>query len=170
MHLQSFVDDVREQMLTAAEGGSEEVRAAAERMTRSIDSVIRLVLLEALSAAADEITLELAPGSVEVRLRGSDPEFAVTAPLAPADEAVVPHPAVPLSTPTAGDADEGGTARITLRLPDQLKARIEDAAGREGLSVNAWLVRALTAATDGAARRSASPAPVGAQTFTGWVR
>jgi hypothetical protein len=49
-----------------------------ERLTVSMESAIRLALLEALSAAAGEITTEMAPGSVQVRLRGRDPEFVVT--------------------------------------------------------------------------------------------
>lgn len=165
MNLQSFVDGVREQLLNAAENSGDESRRAAERMTATIDSALRLALLEALSAAADEITLELAPGSVQVRLRGRDPEFAVTLP------ADLPPPQLPTTAPLAQptpEADETGTARITLRLPELLKVRVEAAAGREGLSVNAWLVRALTAATD-ANRTQPARQSAGGQSFTGWV-
>ena len=100
------------------------------------------MLLDALSAAADEITRELAPGSVELRLRGGEPEFVVTP--APADEPAEPEPT--RRPPRSPDADEAATARINLRLPEQLKAGVEQAAGRERLSVNAWLVRAAAAA------------------------
>ena len=109
---------------------------------------MRLVLLEALSAAADEITRELAPGAVEVRLRGSDPDFVVTL---PAYEAGDIAPSASAASPTviaAGD-DEGGTSRLNLRLPEGLKAKIEEAARREGLSLNAWLVRAAAVAVEG---------------------
>lgn len=167
MNLQLFVDDVREQLLQAAENSGEESRAVAQRMTASIDSAVRLVLLAAISAAADEITLDLAPGSVEVRLRGRDPEFAVTVPPdqgEPSQSAVATAARQPVL-----ETDDGGAARITLRLSEALKIRVEDAASREALSVNAWLVRALTAATDG----TAPPAPTArtqGQTFTGWVQ
>lgn len=165
MNLEPFVADVREQLLTAAANGGEEARAAAERMTATIDSALHLALLEALSAAADEITLEMAPGSVQVRLRGRDPEFAVAL---PTDH---PAPRLPTTAPlaqTAPDAEETGAARITLRLPEPLKLRVEEAAGREGLSVNAWLVRALSAATDVAGSQPTQPS-AGDQSFTGWV-
>ena len=65
---------------SAAEGGGEAARALAERLVAPLDAAVRLALLDALAAAAQEITCELAPGSVEVRLRGRDPEFVVTTP------------------------------------------------------------------------------------------
>src|SRR5262245_22179670 len=123
------------------------------------------MLLEALSAAADEITRELAPGSVELRLRSGEPEF-VVAP-APADEPEAPTSRAPL--PPA-EGDEGAVARINLRLPEQLKAGVEQAASAERLSVNAWLVRAVAASLERPAPR---PAPRGGRvgdTFTGWAR
>lgn len=167
MNLQSYVDDVREQLLHAAENSGEESLAVAERLTASIDSVVRLVLLEAISAATDEITLDLAPGSVEVRLRGRDPEFAVSVPT----EQTEPTQSVvaPVLQVSATDTDDGGTARITLRLSEALKVRVEEAANRDALSVNAWLVRAVSAATDGSPPAH-STAPTSGQSFTGWVR
>ena len=71
------------------------------------------------------------------------------------------------AAPTRIEAEDGGTARINVRLPDALKARAEAAAGREGLSLNAWLVRAATAAVESEDRR---PRPRGSQHYTGWVR
>ena len=167
MDLQPLVDDVREQLLrTAGEDGSD-ARVVAERMTAGIDSAVRLSLLEAISAAAAEITLDLAPGSVEVRLHGRDPEFAVTVPM---DQLAPPGQVTdPVARSAARDSDDGGAARITLRLSDTLKTRIEEAAGREALSVNAWLARILTAATDGGARPTPATPSTG-QSFTGWVR
>lgn len=165
MELQQLIDDVREQLLTAAENSGDESRAVAERMTATIDSALRLALLEAVSAAAAEITVDLAPGCVDVLLRGRDPEFAVTLPPQDPPQA----PIAPLAPPPVADAEDGGTARITLRLSDQLKTRVEQAAGKEGLSVNAWLIRALSAATDGGHQHSPPP-PYKGQAFTGWVR
>ena len=167
MELQTYVDDVRDQLLTAAENSGDESRLAAERMTATIDSALRLALLEAVSAAADDITVELAPGSVEVRLRGRDPEFAVTVPNTPSIQPAPPTvPAAAVPAPV--DTDDGGTSRITLRLPDLLKGRIEAAAEAEGLSVNGWLVRALTAATSAAVPPPA-PTHASGRSFTGWV-
>src|SRR5215217_6013239 len=84
MELTSYVETLRRDLAVAAESGGEDARALAERLTAPLEASIRLMLLDALSAAADEITRELAPGSVELRLRGGEPEFVVSA--APADE------------------------------------------------------------------------------------
>ncbi len=168
MDLTPYVDTVRRDLAVAAAAGGEDARALAERLTAPLDSTLRLALLDALSAAAAEITRELAPGSVDVRLRGRDPAFVVTAaPFGEEDRGVAP----PADAPAPPAAEEGGTSRINLRLPDHLKARAEEAAAREGLSVNAWLVRAVAAAVrpgDGRGPGSGWPQP--GQRYTGWVR
>src|ERR687889_59127 len=79
MNLTMYSENLRRELAVAADAGGEEARALAERLTAPLESAIRLTLLEALSAAADEITRELAPGSVELRLRGGEPGFVVTA-------------------------------------------------------------------------------------------
>jgi hypothetical protein len=163
MHLTPYVESVRRELAVAAEAGGEEARAMAERLTAPLDSAIRLMLLDALSAAADEITREFAPGSVELRLRAGEPEFVVSP--APADEPAEPQAAAP-----PPDADEGATARINLRLSEQLKAGVEQAAGRERLSVNAWLVRVAAAAV---AQEGRGPRPRGGrigESFKGWAQ
>jgi hypothetical protein len=159
MLLDPYVEDLQRQLAVAADAGGDEARALAERLTAPLESAVRLTLLDALSAAADEITRELAPGSVELRLRAGEPEFVVAAPAA--DEPVEPAAPPP-------ELDEGATTRINLRLPEPLKAAIEQAAGRERLSVNAWLVRALGAAVAGDPSARPRGGPIG-QAFTGWV-
>lgn len=167
MDLTPYVEKLRAELAVAAEAGGAEARALAERLTAPLESAVRLTLLEALSAAADEITRDLAPGSVDVRLRGVNPGFVVHLPQAEAAPA-------PAATAPAWDEAAGGaaTSRINLRLPDDLKTRIEEAAGRERLSVNTWLVRAAAAALDGPAERRATTerGPDLGQRFTGWVR
>ncbi|WP_328551450.1 toxin-antitoxin system HicB family antitoxin [Streptomyces sp. NBC_00358] len=173
MDLTPYVDTLRRELAVAAEAGGDEARALAERLTAPLESATRLTMLNVLSAAMDEITRELAPGSVDVRLRGLDPDFVVTLP--PADRgasgetAVAPVESLKAQTPSEGD--EGGTARVNLRLPAHLKARAEEAATREGLSVNAWLVRAVSAAVDIDTRpRATGKSQAIGQSFTGWVR
>jgi hypothetical protein len=171
----NYANELREQLLISADAGGEEARLLAERLVAPLQSATRLMLLEALSAAAGEITSDLAPGSVEVRLRGGDPEFVVTLPAVDhSDDAGTSRTDLPTSGSGGpiGDGDEGGTARVTLRLPEPLKVRIEDAAGRDGLSVNAWLVRTLTEVVEPAARgvRAVKHSPVGGERFTGWTR
>src|SRR3954454_7000979 len=80
MDLTPHVEQIRGQLAIAAEAGGEDARALAERLTAPLESAIRLTLLDSLSAAADEIPRDLAPGSVELRLRAGEPDFVVTAP------------------------------------------------------------------------------------------
>jgi hypothetical protein len=171
MDLTHYISSLQQQLAVAAAAGGEEARALAERLTAPLESAARLVLLEALSAAACEITCELAPGSVDVRLRGRDPEFIITPPPATgASESQPPAPpAVPQKQATA-EGDEDTTARITLRVSEALKMQMEEEAGREGLSVNAWLVRAVASALKNKNQGVAREAPVGGEQFTGWVR
>jgi len=167
MDLTSYVTRLREELAEAAELGGADARALAERLTAPMDSAFRLALLDALSAAADEITRDLAPGSVELRLRGGSPGFVVTPPPV---EHVGAEPAAAEPAEFAEIPDDGAVSRINFRLPDQLKTRIEEAAGRDGLSVNAWLVRAATAAVQPGDRPRTSRAAVGGERFTGWAR
>ncbi|MFF8594008.1 hypothetical protein ACF061_21685 [Streptomyces sp. NPDC015220] len=174
MDLTPYVDTLRRELAVAAEAGGEEARELAERLTAPLESATRLTMLHVLSAAMDEITRELAPGSVDVRLRGLDPDFVVTPPPAGSGSAeVAAAPVEPLRAPAPvpAEGDEGGTARVNLRLPAHLKARAEEAASREGLSVNAWLVRAVSAAVEGGPQpRPAEKTRTIGQSFTGWVR
>jgi hypothetical protein len=168
MDLTQYVENLRRELAVAADAGGEDARALAERLTAPLESAIRLMLLDVLSAAADEITRELAPGSVELRLRSGEPEFAVTP--APGDEAIEPGRDDRTPAPPPPEADEGATARINLRLPERLKAEVEQAAGRERLSVNSWLVRAAAAALAPDDRRPPQrPGRLG-QSYTGWAR
>jgi len=164
MDLTPHVDNLRRELATAAEAVGEDARALAERLTTQVESAARLTLLEALSAAAAEITRDLAPGSVDVRLRGRDPEFVVTAP--PAEPPAPGAADAPLPPPPAAD-DDSAMTRVNLRLPEHLKQRVEEAAGRAGTSVNAWLVRAASAALDQGVRQ---PSHHIGQRYTGWVR
>lgn len=175
MELETYVTKLREQLAVTASAGGEEALSVAQRLTAGLESAVRLTLLDALSAAAAEITSELAPGSVELRLRGSEPEFVVTVP--PTEAAGEQTDSRELTggsatSTAAATAGEGGTARINLRLPDQLKGQIEQAADREGLSINAWLVRAVAAAVDrgqSVIQREQRTAR-SRQRYTGWGR
>jgi hypothetical protein len=182
MELDRYVADLRGHLAAAAEIGDEDVRAVAERLSMALDSAARLVLLEVLSDAASEITQDLAPGAVDVRLRGRDPElvvsrparseFAETAPEPATAPAPAAAPAPDRAAPSQVDvADDTATSRTTLRLPDQLKARVDQAAAEDGVSVNSWLVRAIAAGLEPKNRRTAQRELRSASnTLTGWVR
>lgn len=171
MNLEPYVSALQHDLAVAAEAGSPEARDVAERLTAPLDSAVRLALLDALSAAAGEITRDLAPGSVDLRLRGREPSFVVTPPPAePARDSDEPPSPEPSSR--GAEVDEGPMTRINLRLPQDLKDRVEDAARVAGMSVNAWLVRSAAAALEegGGPRRPERRAPTGGDRFTGWVR
>ena len=171
MDISPALELVRQELAVAAEAGGDEARALAERLAGPLESAVRLALLDTLAAAAAEITSDLAPGSVELRLRGREPSFVVSPP------AVEPDPGVdsvslaaPPPAPPAGD--DGTVARINLRLGEDLKAKVEEAARAAGLSVNTWLVRTVAAAVEPGVgdRRARLSGPRGGDRFTGWVR
>ena len=174
MDLTSYVSNLGREFAALAEAGGEESRALVERLTGPLESAIRMTLLDALSAATDEITRDLAPGSVELRLRGRDPQFMVTAP--PSDRAPDTAAEEPLEIGAAeGSApisDDGPSSRINVRLPEALKAQIEEAAAKEGRSVNAWLVRAASTSLhrDQRPEPPRGTTPRSQQSMTGWVR
>jgi hypothetical protein len=142
MELSEYTGMLRGELAAITRFASEDVARAGQMLAEALDSSVRLTLLDVLSAAAAEITAHLDDTLVEVRLAGGEPSFVVTA-----------QPAEPAgpdgNAPPAESADETGTARVTLRLSDALKVRVEAAANDEGLSVNAWLVRAAARVLDG---------------------
>jgi len=168
MDLDPFVETLRRDLLASADVAGAEARAVAERLLASIDAAVRLMLIDVLGAAAEQVTSDIAPGSVELRLRGRQPELVVSMATSPAP----PSPPLPPAPPPF-DPDESTTARISLRLPDGLKLRIEDAANGIGASVNTWLVRALSDAVSDIDhhhgrdhRRDIRPG----RNLSGWVR
>jgi hypothetical protein len=181
MNIARYAEEIRSQLMTAAESSGEEARAVAERLVPALEAAIRLALQDALAEAAEEITVELAPGSVELRLRGRDPEFVVTAP--PADPSVDDVTGGDGSMSGDGRArseasrasirgDDDAPARINLRVPEHLKADIERAADAEGLSINSWLMRAAASAVERSDRPQprSRRTPHGAQRYSGWAR
>ena len=172
MDLTGYVETLRNELAMAAATGGDEALQLAERLTGPLDAAARLVIQEALSDAAQEITRDLAPGSVELRLRGRALEFVVMP--APALGAADREPAYQAPSPAreVEGVGEGGTSRISFRPPEELKARIEDAAEREGLSVNTFLVRTLSAALDPARRPPSSHSTDmrGGERLRGWFR
>lgn len=142
MDITPYVDSLRRDLLAAAEAAGPEAHATAERLTFALDPSARLALMEAISQAAAEITAEMSVGSVDVRLSGRELDFVVdSAPPAPP-----PPPSAP-APPSPEDVEEGGVARITLRMPESVKAKAEEFAARSGHSLNTWLVNVVRAAT-----------------------
>jgi predicted HicB family RNase H-like nuclease len=129
MKLSQFVDALRSDLTAVAAVGDEATADTAQKIAIALEGSLGLRLVDAFASAALELTAQLPAGRVEVRLAGRDPELVyVEEQAAPPDEGFEPE-------------DDGETARITLRLPLQLKDRVESAAARENVSVNSWLVR-----------------------------
>lgn len=148
MDITPYVESLRRDLLAAAEAAGPEARAATERLAYALDPAARLALMEAISQAAAEITAELPAGGVDVRLQGRELEFSVHA--APPAPPTAPEPPAPPSAEE--DEEDGNVARITLRIPESVKVKAEELAGRSGNSLNTWLVNVVRAATraDGA--------------------
>jgi len=132
MQTDGYVQAVREDLTRVAAVGDESTARAAELLAVALESSLGRRLQEALAEAALELTAQLEDGRVEVRVTGGDPELVLVL-----DESAGPEP-----------VDEAFTARITLRLPESLKVRVETAAARDGASVNTWLVQALQRAVE----------------------
>ena len=143
MELSPFVERLRRDLSDAAAAGGPEAQAAAERLALALDPATRMMLLEALSQAAAEITGELDHEAVDVRMSGREPEFVVTqvqpdTPLAP------PEPPAPPAPP---EPEDDSQSRITLRLPESVKYKAEELAAKSGHSLNSWIVNVVRAAT-----------------------
>ncbi|HZM19464.1 MAG TPA: toxin-antitoxin system HicB family antitoxin [Gaiellaceae bacterium] len=138
METARFIAALERDLTAVAAVGDDETAAAAERLIQALRGSAGMRLMETLGEAALEISDQLPEGHVEVRLAGPDPELVY----------VGAEPAEPADVP----AEDGLAARITLRLYESLKRELEAAAAREGMSLNAWLVRALS-------RSVASPPP-----------
>jgi hypothetical protein len=149
MQLQRFIDALKADLTAVAELGDESTATAAGRLVVTLQASVGLRLLDALSEAALELNDKLPAGHVEVRLTGQDPELVYVS-----DEPEAP----------AAAADEAYTARITLRLPENLKGEVEKAAAREGVSVNTYIVRALSRSS------SSAPSQQSGNRLTGYAR
>jgi hypothetical protein len=166
MDLNEYTEMLRREVASVTKFGGEEFARTAEMLADAMESSVRLTLLEVLSAAAAEITTQLDGAVIDVRLSGGEPDFVVsTTPGEPAGEPSGP------AGPGSGDVSDDMT-RITLRLSGPLKAKVDAAAAAAGLSVNAWLVRAVSQALDapggGPSRPRRGPG-IGSR-YTGYAR
>jgi hypothetical protein len=154
MDLSDYVDALRSHLTAAAAAGTEQTRETARLLAGTLEPAVRLALTDALSAMAAEVTAAWGDGLVDIRVRGGEPEVVVehTRPEQPVDDV---------------DPGDGSIARISLRLPELLKSRAEAAAAATGISLNAWLVRAVAAAL----REPTEPRPGrGPRRYSGFAR
>lgn len=163
MDLSPYLESLRRDLAAAAAPGGEQVAKTAEILATSLDASARLCLIEVLADATAEITTKLDGPTVEVRLRGREADLVVTQP-SDGDITTGTFAQPPPAMPEGG----GDLARLTLRLPEGLKEAIEKAASAEGISVNAWLVRAANLALQGF--RPNPPRSSFGRTFTGFAQ
>ena len=155
MDLNPYLEALSADLVAAAAPGGRETAQAAQLLGHSLEASARLAMLEVLSDAAAEITTRLRDTSVEVRLRGREADLVVNQAAAVREEAAAPL------------VDGGDLTRLTLRMPEALKTHVEQMAAAEGISVNSWLVRAVTAAV----QRPAGPPPSsGGKRITGFAQ
>jgi len=142
MELSPYIESVRAGVVNASSLADEQTQHVAQRLGTAIESSTRLALIQALSDAAGSISAELAPSSVELRMVGQDPEFVVSLQTGEAEPTLLMPEPESASEETA-EAEDEPVARITLRLPQSVKARVDEVASSEGISTNAWLIRAV---------------------------
>jgi hypothetical protein len=147
MDITPYVESLRQDLTAAAEAGGPEAKASAQRLALALDPAVRLALMDALSQAAAEITAELPAGSVDLRLRGRDPQFVVDVPTMSMPAAEAPASPSPEDDPDTDDEDDGALARITLRIPEAVKYKAEELAAKGGHSLNSWIVNVVRSAT-----------------------
>jgi predicted DNA binding CopG/RHH family protein len=162
MDMSEYVATLRRELATITRFAGDDVARAAEMLAEAMEASVRLTLLEVLSAAAAEITTRLDDAVIDVRLSGSDADFVVTV---TADD----EPADQPTEQAAAEASDDMT-RVTLRLSEPLKARVEASAAAAGVSVNAWLIRAIGQALDAPPGRPSRSRPGVGQRYTGYAR
>ena len=133
MNLTIVLEGIQEDLQRLADLGDERSAQIARRLSEALSSNLRLKLFDLLSQVAVELSSKLPSGHIEVRLAGQEPELVFV------DST---------GDPAGSTAGEELSARISLRLPESLKVAVEKAADREGVSTNAWLVRAIARATE----------------------
>ncbi|MEX0984681.1 MAG: toxin-antitoxin system HicB family antitoxin [Actinomycetota bacterium] len=135
MDLTPHLEAVRADLESLAD---EQTLAGLARLSRAVEPSLQLRLLDVLCEAALELSGQLPGGHAEVRVAARD-----------ANLVFVPEGPAAREDATPEEEDEGGTSRLTLRMPDALKNKVEAAAAKEGLSVNGWLVRTIARGVEG---------------------
>ena len=145
MDLSPYIASLREDLATAASAGDDNTRRTAAALSGALEPAARLAIMNALSDLAAEVTASLDDRVVEVRLDGRDVQVVVTG---GSDDSHTDHEPpqqeVPLRT-AFGDAT-GDISRVTLRLLDELKAKAEQAASTQGVSLNTFVSQAVAGA------------------------
>jgi|SRR5215475_12227393 len=150
MQIDGTIQALREDLVRVASLGDETTSRAADLLSVAIEASLGRRIQDVLAEAALELNDQLDAAHVEVRIAGHDLQLVLVR-----EDGTAPEP-----------VDEAFSARITLRLPESLKQRVESAASRDGASVNTWLVQALQRAVESTTR----PMSSGRNRLTGYGR
>ena len=148
MDLTPYIGQLREDLTSAASAGDDQTRQTAAALSAAIEPAARLAIMNALSDLAAEVTTQLDGQVVDLRLDGRDLRVVVGGGSSPpGDDAVVDEEEEPPPPPPTGEG--GDVSRITLRLLDEIKAKAEQAASTQGVSLNTWVAQAVQGALHG---------------------
>jgi hypothetical protein len=139
MDIRSLAEHVNEVVVSQLALASDDpaVDAAGAAILAGLDPALEQMGMALAEQAAIEVGAQLPGYSIDVVLRDGEPQLVVRA----VDDVV------------AISHDDLG-ARITVRLPEDLKVDLEDAAADTGDSVNTFVVKAIAGKTKARSRRS----------------
>lgn len=145
MKMSTYTQKVRAGLADAAALADDPTQQVADKLATAVDSSTRLAIISALGDAAEEINAQLGAGTVRLSLNGEEPAFEVTAPVeVDADfETYDPEAAGSEEGAEFDYADDEPQARVSLRLPQSVKGKVDEAASAEGVSVNTWLLQRI---------------------------
>ena len=139
MDLNPYLGAVAADLDKATALADDATRSVTARLAVAIEPALRLAMTQLLADAAAQLTSDLGSTVVTVRMDGREPVLQVHEQAAPASGPDGPEPDG--QEPAA--ADDEGTARVTVRLPEQLKRRAEALAQAADQSLNTWFVQAV---------------------------
>lgn len=129
MNTSHYLMRLHSDLISLGQLGGPEMAQMTERLMPAMSPILQQRLIEQIALLVAEHN-QLA-GALVLELRMTPDEL----------QLVAPQPSQPVSEPI-GDLD----ARFALRLPTELKERIDQFASNEGISANTWIIRTLNAA------------------------
>jgi hypothetical protein len=155
MLMSEHVRSLRSSVAAIAALGDPATAAAGERIAVALEGTFRVHLLDVLAEAVQEIDAQVTAGRVDLRIEAGEPVLVFTG--------SQPDGAAEATT------DDPASARITLRIAEGLKTRAEEAAAREGMSLNTWLARAVGRAVAGDPPRTSDAHHGQGRRLQGWA-
>ena len=134
MQVEAYVQAIREDLAHIVAVGDKKTARVGELLAGALEPSLGRRLQEALTEAAFELSQQLPEGRIDVRVSGGEPEMV--------------YVAAESSAHVTDAGDDVLSARITLRISENLKSRVEEAAASGGISLNSWILRSLGRAVE----------------------